>query len=81
VRRFWQYFLPLAIDLCPLILVWIIVPNQFQTPVQTMVLFAPDVFVAIVTLTVLGLGWALLRSYFTLRPRLLMKHETAESKM
>ncbi|MCL4247717.1 MAG: beta-lactamase family protein [Anaerolineae bacterium] len=77
VKRIWQFYLPLAIDLCPLILIWIIVPDQFRTPVQTMALFAPDVFVAIVTLTVLGLGWAILRSYFTLRPRLLMKHASS----
>jgi hypothetical protein len=38
----------------------------------TIALFAPDVFVVIVTLTALSLGWAMARIFFTLQPRRLM---------
>jgi hypothetical protein len=42
----------------------------------TIALFAPDVFVIIIPLTTLSLGWALLRSFLTLRPARLMKQAT-----
>lgn len=69
IRRFWRLYLPLVIDLCPLVLVWIIVPSQFHTPIETIALFAPDVFVIIITLTALSLGWAMARTFLTLCPR------------
>lgn len=68
VRRFWRLYLPLAIDLCPVVLAWIIFPAQFHTPMATIALFAPDVFAVIVTLTALSLGWAVARIFFTLYP-------------
>jgi CubicO group peptidase (beta-lactamase class C family) len=65
-HRFWRLYLPLAIDLGPVGLAWILLPAQFHTPMATIALFAPDVFVVIVTLTVLSLGWAMARLYFTI---------------
>nr|HMN29048.1 hypothetical protein [Caldilineaceae bacterium] len=73
-NRFWRLYLPLAIDVCPLGLVWILFPAQFHTPMATIALFAPDVFVVIVTLTALGLGWAMARLILTLYPRRFLKH-------
>ncbi|MCE7983353.1 MAG: class A beta-lactamase-related serine hydrolase [Caldilinea sp. CFX5] len=72
-RRFWRLYLPLAIDLCPLGLAWIVVPTQFHTPMKTIAVYAPDLFVVIVTLTVLSVGWAIARTFFTLYPRRLLK--------
>ncbi|NTW99736.1 MAG: beta-lactamase family protein [Geobacteraceae bacterium] len=73
ISRFWRLYLPLAIDFCPVVLAWIIVPAQFHAPMETIALFAPDVFVVIVTLTTLSFGWALARTILTLHPRRLMK--------
>jgi CubicO group peptidase (beta-lactamase class C family) len=73
-HRFWRLYLPLAIDLCPLGLAWILFPAQFHTPMATVALFAPDVFFVIVTLTVLCLGWAMARLFLTLHPRRFLKH-------
>jgi CubicO group peptidase (beta-lactamase class C family) len=74
ISRFWRLYLPLAIDFCPIGLAWIILPAQFHTPMETIALFVPDVFVVIVTLTALSLGWAMARIFLTLHPRRLMKH-------
>ncbi len=71
---FWRLYLPLAIDLCPLGLAWILFPAQYHTPMATIALFAPDVFFVIVTLTVLSLSWALARLFLTLYPRRLQKY-------
>jgi hypothetical protein len=72
IRLFWRLFLPLIIDLCPLVLVWIILPAQFDAPMEVIALSVPDVFVVIVTVTALCLGWAMVRIFLTLRPRRLM---------
>ncbi len=69
IRRLWRFYLPLAVDLGPMILAWLILPAQFHTPMETIALFAPDVFVVLLMLTALSLGWALARSLLTLRPR------------
>jgi CubicO group peptidase (beta-lactamase class C family) len=74
IHRFWRLYLPLAIDLCPLGLAWILFPAQFHTPMATIALFAPDVFGVIVTLTALSLGWAMARLFLTLHPRRFLKH-------
>ena len=74
ISRFWRLWLPLAIDLCPVGLLWVILPAQFQTPMETIALFVPDVFVVIATLTALSLGWAMMRTVFTLHPRRLVRH-------
>lgn len=73
INGFWRLYLPLAIDVCPLGLAWILFPAQFHTPMETIALFAPDVFFVIVTLTVLSLGWAATRTCFTLRLRRLLR--------
>ncbi|MFN8443164.1 MAG: serine hydrolase domain-containing protein [Caldilineaceae bacterium] len=67
-QRFWRLYLPLAIDLCPLPLAWILFPAQVHTPMTTLALFAPDLFFVIVMLTVLSLCWAIARLFLTLRP-------------
>jgi CubicO group peptidase (beta-lactamase class C family) len=74
IHRFWRLYLPLAIDVFPVGIAWIIVPARFHTPMTTLALFAPDVFFVIVTLTVLSLGWAIARIFFTLPPRRFLKH-------
>jgi CubicO group peptidase (beta-lactamase class C family) len=74
---FWRLCLPLLIDLCPLGVAWIILPAQFETPIETIALFAPDVFIVIVMLTALSFGWAMARTFLTIRPRRLMKHTSS----
>jgi hypothetical protein len=72
-HRFWRLYLPLAIDFCPVVLPRIILPSEFNAPMNAIALFVPDVFAVIVTLTVLCLGWALTRIFLTLYPRRLLK--------
>jgi CubicO group peptidase (beta-lactamase class C family) len=69
MRRLGGYVLPLSIDLCLAGLAWVIVPRLSHAPMATISLFAPDVFLSIVLITVLGLGWALARTILTLRPQ------------
>lgn len=73
-QRFWRLYLPLAIDVCGVGLAWLLFPPQLHAPMATFALFAPDVFFVIVTLTVLSLGWAIARLFFTLHPRRLQKY-------
>jgi hypothetical protein len=68
MRRFWRYVLPLGVDLCLATLAWPIVPRLVHAPMATISLFAPDVFLSIVLITSLGLGWALARTIVTFRP-------------
>jgi CubicO group peptidase (beta-lactamase class C family) len=68
-RRFWRYVLPLGVDLCLAALAWLIVPRLLHTPVATLRLFAPDVFLSIVLVTSLSLGCALARTILMFRPR------------
>jgi len=65
MRRFWHYVLPLGVELCLATLAWLIVPRLLHTPLATLRLFAPDVFLSIVLITSLGLGWALVRTILT----------------
>lgn len=67
IRRFWRYGLPLGVDLCLATGAWLLVPRLLHTPLATIRLFAPDVFLSIVLLTSLGLGWALARTALTFR--------------
>jgi hypothetical protein len=64
----WRYGLPLVVDLGLGGAAWIVLPIQFQTPLATIGLFAPDVFAILVLLTVVGLAGALGRSLFVFRP-------------
>jgi hypothetical protein len=68
MRRFWRYVLPLGVDLCLATLAWSIVPRLVHAPITTISLFAPDVFLSIVLIASLGLGWALARTILTFRP-------------
>lgn len=77
IRRFWLLYIPLAIDLLPVGLAWIIIPAQFDAPIETIALFAPDAFIVIATLTALSIGWALARIFLTLHPRRLTKHASS----
>lgn len=74
ISRYWRLYLPLVIDLCPVVLAWIILPAEFNAPMQAIALFVPDLFVVIVTFTALSLGWALVRIFVTLHPRRLLKY-------
>jgi CubicO group peptidase (beta-lactamase class C family) len=67
MQRFWRYFLPLAVDLCLASIAWILIPRQFLTPMETIGLFTPDIFLVVVLMTALGAGWALTRTYMTFR--------------
>ena len=77
IRRFWQLYLPLVIDLLPVGIAWIILPPQFNASMQDVALFVPDVFAVIVTVTALSLGWALARILLTLHPRRLTKRTSS----
>lgn len=68
VRCFWRYGVPLGIDLGLATLPWLIIPWLLHTPMVTVSLFAPDVFLGIVLLSVLSLAWALARTILTIRP-------------
>jgi len=69
ISLLWRFCLPLVIDLCPVGLAWVLLPAWFDTPMDTIALFAPDAFVVLVTITALGLGWAMARTVVTLHPR------------
>jgi CubicO group peptidase (beta-lactamase class C family) len=67
IRRFWHYGLPLGVELCLAVLAWLIVPRLVHTPMATIRLFAPDVFLSLVLVTSLSLGCALARTTLTFR--------------
>ena len=66
-RVVWRYVLPLAVDLILAGVAWVAVPTKFETPMATISLFAPDVFLIIVLLTALSIGLALARSILVFR--------------
>lgn len=68
ITRIWRFYLPLVIDFCPLVLAWMILPSLVAAPMEAIALFVPDVFLVIVTVTVLSLGWAIARIVLTLPP-------------
>jgi CubicO group peptidase (beta-lactamase class C family) len=74
IRRFWRLCLPLAIDILPVGIAWIILPAQFKASMEDVALFAPDAFVLIATLTALSIGWAIVRIFLTFHPRHLGHH-------
>lgn len=75
--RFRRLYLPLVIDFCPLVLVWIILPSQFEAPMEIVALSVPDVFAVIVILTLLSMGWIMARIYLTFRSLSLTKHASS----
>lgn len=68
VGLFWRLYLPLAIDLLPVILALIVLPSQLRTPMETIRLFAPDAYMLMITLAMISFGWALLRIFLLLQP-------------
>jgi len=79
ISLFWRLYLPLFIDFCPVVLVWIILPAKFDAPMEIIALSVPDVFVVIVMLTMISVGWMIARIFLTLHPRHLTKY-AVESK-
>ncbi|HMP42597.1 MAG TPA: serine hydrolase domain-containing protein [Roseiflexaceae bacterium] len=67
MRRLWRDGVPLGIDLALATLGWPILPQLVHTPMATIRLFAPDVFLGIVLLSVLGTSWALARTILSIR--------------
>lgn len=60
-RRSRRVYLPLAVDLAVIAAIWILIPAKVQTPVATIALFAPDVLVAGIAITLLATGSATTR--------------------
>jgi pimeloyl-ACP methyl ester carboxylesterase len=84
MRRFSCYGVPVGIDLCLAASAWLLVPRPLHTPTATISLFAPDIFLSMVLVTSLSLGWALARTRLTFRPpvkavRPIGTHHAAES--
>ncbi len=65
---FWRLYVPLAVDLCSVGVIWILVPAAVRTPMAAIDLFAPDVFAVVVTITGLTVGCAIARTFVALRP-------------
>jgi CubicO group peptidase (beta-lactamase class C family) len=59
--------LPLAVDLAVAAAVWWLVLDRAQSPLALIVRYSPDIFLALVIVTVLSVGWGALRSWLTLR--------------
>lgn len=66
-QHFWRYFLSLMVDLGLAGAAWIVIPARFQTPLEAISLFAPDIFLSMVLVTVLSLSWAIARTVMTFR--------------
>jgi CubicO group peptidase (beta-lactamase class C family) len=79
-RRFLRLYMPLAIDLLPVSLAWIILTAQFNASMEVVALFAPDAFIVIATLTALSIGWALVRIFLTFRPSRLTTHASGRAQ-
>ena len=69
LSRFWRLYVPLAVDLCAVGVIWILVPATVHTPMAAIALFAPDAFAVVVTITGLTAGCAIARTFFALRLR------------
>jgi CubicO group peptidase (beta-lactamase class C family) len=69
LSRFWRLYLPLAVDLCAVGVIWILVPATVHTPMAAIALFAPDAFAVVLTITGLSVGCAIARTFFALRLR------------
>jgi len=69
VQRLWRSGVPLGINLGLATLPWLIVPRLLHSPIATIRLFAPDLFLGIALLSVLGLAWAVARTILTISVR------------
>jgi CubicO group peptidase (beta-lactamase class C family) len=74
IDGFTRLYLPLVADVLPVILAWILLLSQPDTPIEAIALFAPDVCFVLVVLTVLSVGWAMVRIRLTLRSHALIQH-------
>jgi CubicO group peptidase (beta-lactamase class C family) len=85
IGRFWRLYLPLAVDVLPLGIVWILLPAQFHAPMETIALFAPDASFVIAILTGLTICWVISRIFLTLSPNRLViasgRHAENESRL
>lgn len=66
LRRSWQLYAPLAVELSSVGAIWILLPAAMQTPVAAIALFAPDVAAVAVITTVVALGCATARTLFAI---------------
>lgn len=67
VKASWRLYLPLAIDLSLVGVIWILVPAAVHSTMATIALFEPDVFAMFVTTTGLAIGCASARTFVLLR--------------
>lgn len=61
VSRLWRLYLPLAVELGVIGTIWLVIPASVQTPIETIALFAPDVFVVGLGITTLAVVCATAR--------------------
>ena len=61
--------LPLAVDLAVAAAVWWLVLDRAQSPFALIVRYSPDIFLALVIVTFMSIGWGVLRTWLTLRAR------------
>jgi CubicO group peptidase (beta-lactamase class C family) len=69
LRRWRRMYVPLAIELSSVCVIWILLPAIVHTPMATIALFAPDAFAIVVTITAIALGCATARAFVAFRPR------------
>lgn len=68
LSRTLRLYVPLAVDLCSVVVIWIVVPAALRTPIAAIALFAPDVWAVAVTITGLTVGCVIARTFVALRP-------------
>ena len=69
LRRWRRMYVPLAIELSSVCVIWILLPAIVHTPMATIALFAPDAFAVVLTITVIAFGCATARAFVAFRNR------------
>jgi hypothetical protein len=64
---FGHVVLPLAVDLAVTAAVWWLVLDRAQSPLALIVRYTPDIFLGLVIVTTLSVGWGAVRTWLTLR--------------
>ena len=64
---FGHVVLPLAVDLGVATAVWWLVLDRAQSPLALIVRYTPDIFLGLVIVTTLSVGWGAVRTWLTLR--------------
>lgn len=64
LSRFWRLYVPLAVELCSVGVIWLLLPATVHTPMAAIALFAPDAFAVVVTITGLTVGCAIARTFW-----------------